>query len=124
MEINDGSLSPLIKYLLTITLIIFTMSIIGCSGSNGYSPEKMDTALKQKITSLEKTDPDTPVQFLGKCNTAVNAEMEEKLRSTGVSVESIVNDIFTATGTIEGIKKISGLDFVISLELAKRLEIK
>ncbi len=124
MKIKDSPEGLFIRYLSILMVTLFTMSIINCSGSNDYSPEKMDTALQQKITNLENTDPDAPVQFLGKCSTAVDAEMEAKLRSTGISVESIVKDIFTATGTVEGVKKVSALDFVVSLELARRLEIK
>ena len=50
--------------------------------------------------------------------------MKTTLESTGIKTESIVQDIFTASGDIESIKKLTLLDFVTYLELVKKLDLK
>lgn len=95
----------------------------GCSSAD-YIPEKMESSLHQRIMYLEKENPNTIVQFAGKSDKNINDEMKIKLESTGAAVESIVQDIFTASGKAESIKKISLLDFIVYLEIAKNLEIK
>jgi hypothetical protein len=96
---------------------------IGCSSAD-YIPEKMESSLHQRIIYLEKEDPNAIVQFAGKSDKNINDEMKKKLESTGATIESVIQDIFTASGKAESIKKTSLLDFIVYLEIAKNLDIK
>lgn len=115
--------SALLIFILTLVLIGITIMNIGCSSAD-YIPEKMESSLHQRIIYLEKEDPNAIVQFAGKSDKNINDEMKKKLESTGATVESIIQDIFTASGKAESIKKISLLDFIVYLEIAKNLDIK
>jgi len=97
--------------------------IVSCSSSE-YIPEKMDTLLQQKIRQLEKENPNEIIQFTGKTNIPISDKIKTELQSTGITTESIVKDIFTASGNIESIKKLTLLEFVTYLELAKKLDLK
>lgn len=96
----------------------------GCAASAEYNSSKMDTSLNQKITSLEKEDSDTIINFTGKTRGSINDQMKSELEGTGINIETAVGDIFTANGDVESVKKVSLLDFVVYLELAKKLDIK
>lgn len=108
----------------TLTLLAATVILAGCSSSAEYIPEKMDTPLQQRIRQLEKDDPNAIIQFAGKTNQSINEKMIAELKQTGITTESIVEDIFTASGNAESIKKVSLLDFIVFLEIAKKLDIK
>ena len=96
----------------------------GCAASAEYNPSKMDTSLNQKIAELEKSAPEATIQFTGKTSTDINEQMRSELEGTGINVETSAGDIFTAQGDVTGVKKVSMLDFVVYLELAKELDIK
>lgn len=108
----------------TLPLLAATVILAGCSSSAEYIPEKMDTPLQQRIRQLEKDDPNAIIQFAGKTNQSINEKMIAELKQTGITTESIVEDIFTASGNAESIKKVSLLDFIVFLEIAKKLDIK
>lgn len=111
------------SFVQTKVLIGVISMLIGCSSAE-YIPEKMDATLKQRISFLEKEEPNSFIQFTGKTNSSINDEMKTELEATGIKVESIIQDVFTAAGTAESIKKTTLLDFVIFLELAKKMDMK
>lgn len=119
-------ISKLFSFITPVFLILFFIPIlmVCCSSSAEYIAEKMDTPLQQRINQLEKDNPDEIIRFAGKTNRPIIEEMTAKLKSTGITIESIVEDIFTASGNSESIKKVSLLDFVVFLEIARRLDIK
>lgn len=98
--------------------------LTACSSSAKYNSTKMDTSLNQKILSVEKENPDLIIQFTGKTNEVINDQMKKELQDTGINIETVVSDIFTANGKVSSIKKASLLDFVVYLELVKKLDIK
>lgn len=107
----------------TVLFVSIPLMILGCSSSSEYIPEKMDTPLQQRIRQLEKEDPNAIIQITGKTSTPINEEMKTRIKSTGITTESIIQDIFTASGNVESIKKVTLLDFVVYLEIAKKLDI-
>lgn len=115
--------SALLVFVLTSTLLGTLIMNISCSSAD-YIPEKMESSLHQRIIYLEKEDPNTIVQFAGKSDKNINDEMKKKIESSGATVESIVQDIFTASGKVESIKKTSLLEFIVYLEIAKNLDLK
>jgi maltose-binding protein MalE len=123
------NLTAFINQLLPILFAFATLGgvlifLSACSSSAEYSSAKMDTSLNQKILSLEKEDPTILIQFTGKTNEVINDQMKKELHGTGINIETVVSDIFTANGTVSSIKKTSLLDFVVYLELVKKLDIK
>ena len=118
-------ISQLFPYLFAFaTLAGVLIFLTVCSSSAKYNSTKMDTSLNQKILSLEKEDPNTVIQFTGKTNVVINDQTKKELQDTGINIETVVSDIFTANGTGNSIKKVSLLDFVLYLELVKKLDIK
>ncbi len=118
---NIVSLNEFISFV--ALFLIIPLMILGCSASSEYKSEKMDAPLLQRIHQLEKEDPNAVLQFAGKTNTPINDEMKKEIKSIGITTESIIGDIFTASGNVESIKKASLLDFVVYLEIAKKLDI-
>ena len=123
MKISSGIISNIIPVLIALLSLGITILFASCASSAEYDPSKMDSPLNERITYLEKENPDTVIQFTGKTNSGIDDQMKIELEQTGISVETIANDIFTANGNAESIKKASALPFVVSLELVKRLEI-
>jgi len=119
--INTIALYELIA--LTVLSVIIPIMIVDCSSSSEYMPDKMDTPLQQRISQLENEDPNQIIQITGKTSTPINEEMKTRIISTGITTESIIQDIFTATGNVESIKQLTLLDFVVFLEIAKKLDI-
>lgn len=109
--------------ILVIILFGIPILIVSCSSSE-FIPEKMDTPLQQKIRQLEKENPNEIVQFTGKTTIPISDEIKNQLQSTGITTESIVQDIFTASGNVESIKKLTLVDIVTYLELVKKLDLK
>lgn len=118
---NIVSLNEFISF--AALFLIIPLMILGCSASSECLSEKMDAPLQQRIHQLEKEDPDAILQFTGKTNTPINDEMKTKFKSIGITTESIIGDLFTASGNVESIKKASLLDFVVYMEIAKKLDI-
>ncbi len=118
------------KYLLVSVTLIFLISFggvllfNGCAASDEFNPSKMDTSLNQKITELEKNNPEAIIQFTGKTSVDIDEKMKAGLEDTGINIETSAGNIFTANGNVAGVKKASMLDYVVFLELAKKLEIK
>lgn len=109
-----------------VVLISFGGALLlnGCAASAEYNSSKMDTSLNQKITQLEKENPDSIIQFTGKTSENISDQMKSEIEETGIKVETTAGDIFTANGDINSVKKVSMLDFVVYLELVKKLDIK
>ena len=125
MKVKSKKIKPaLLVFSLILSLLGITIMSIGCASSAEYIPEKLETPLHQRILHLEKEEPNSLVQFAGKTNSVISDEMKKKLESAGLSVETIIRDIFTASGNAESIKKTTLLDFVVFLEIAKKLDIK
>lgn len=123
------NLTPFINQLIIFLSAIVVLGgvsifLTACAASSEYSPEKMDSPLNQKIRSLDNENSETSIQFTGKTNGAINEQMKKELQDTGIIIETVAGDIFTANGTTSSIKKVSLLDFVVYLELVKKLDIK
>lgn len=104
-------------------LTISSQLCMSCSSAE-YIPEKLESSLHQKIKSVETEEPTADIQFAGKTESDINDKMLNKLKLTGISVESTVKNVFTASGNAASIKRTTLLDFVVYLEIAKKLELK
>lgn len=90
--------------------------LIGCSTMNDDYQNKLDPSLRMELSDEDTKNSQENIQFLGKCKTDITDDMKAKLEKTGVSVESVIKDIFTASGTREQIVELAKLESVIHLE--------
>ncbi len=97
-----------------IFLVLFFMS---CN-HNQYKIEKMDHALIQEINSLDKDKSDKLISIIGKTILEINDNIKEEIASSGVVIETVAGNIFTASGDRCGISKLSRQDFIEKLELS------
>lgn len=104
-------------------LILFSIMSVTCSSPERNSDSKFDAPLRQKLASLDDKS-DVKVEFLGKCNAPINDEMKSQLVLTGIDIQTIINEIFTASGTPAQIKKTAEFNFVSQLQLSTERKIK
>lgn len=111
---------------LSLTFLLFGIPLmnVNCACSSEFIPEKMDTPLQQKIRSMEAEDSEVTIQFTGKTSHEITPEMKKELESSGITIESTIQNIFTAKGTTSAIKKVTMYDYVVYLEMARTLDIK
>lgn len=120
---NNMSILFLWSIFSVILIAGFSILNLRCSSAE-YIPEKLESSLHLQIRNNESDHSNTVIQFMGKASSNINEEMKSKLEVTGISVESVIGDIFTASGNAEGIKKTTLIDFVVFLELAKKMNMK
>jgi starvation-inducible outer membrane lipoprotein len=101
-----------IKFLLTI---LFTIYLFGCSSVNDQYKEKLDFGLKSKVNKNSSES----ISFFGKCNEVINDDIKTSLEKTGIQIQTISKDIFTASGSAEQIIKLAKLEVIKSLEESK-----
>lgn len=97
--------------------IIIGLLLFSCS-SNNFDESKMDIQLRQKINSVEEKSPDTTINFLGKCSSTINHEMKSEIENLGIEIQTIIGEIFTASGNAVQIKELTRLEYIVSLELS------
>jgi hypothetical protein len=102
-----------------MTLILFS-----CSSSNKIAGNKFDPFLKQKVSDLIKNDDESKITVLGKSKNEISDEMKKKIELTGVSIQTVAGEIFTAVGTAKEIINLAELDFIVIIELSQNREPK
>ncbi|MBN1895063.1 hypothetical protein JW906_11235 [bacterium] len=91
------------------------VSLPYCTGrSLGPESHKMDAQLRDRVKRNE-----TGIAFSAQCVSPVDSAMKSQLQSAGITLHSVIGDIFTATGKADGIRKTARLDFVIRLESSR-----
>lgn len=100
-----------------LVILLTSLVIMSCS-STQYVFEKMDAPLVQKINELEKLNSNKLITFLGKTNRNIDEEMKTELTKTGIVIETVTGDIFTAKGDRLQISEVSQKDWVEKLELS------
>lgn len=100
-------------------MLLFTISflILSCS-SNNINEEKMDTLLRQKVNLLMKESPSERTDFIGKCNIPIDQEVRSEIENLGIEIQTIIGDIFTASGNAVQIKELTRFEYIVSLELS------
>jgi len=110
-----------------ITLAFLTGGIIfalySCAPSVPYFETKMDVKLKQKIAFLERDNSTEIISIIGKADKSISEEMKEQMIEQNVKVESVINNLFTASGNYKAIKNLAGLGFInyISLSINRNI---
>ena len=78
----------------------------------------MDVKLKQKIAFLERDNSTEIISIIGKADKSISEEMKEQMIEQNVKVESVINNLFTASGNYKAIKNLAGLDFINYISLS------
>lgn len=94
------------------------MLIFSCSSSQKLSSEKFDTPLRQKLVQVQESGSEELIQVIGKCAEPINDEMRESLAAIGITVNSVIGNIFTASGSAKQIREAAKLKFVSQLQLS------
>jgi len=100
-------------------IFLFTISLLmlSCS-SNNIDEEKMDSLLRQKVNSLHNESSSERTDFIGKCSTPIDQEVRTEIENLGIEIQTIIGDIFTASGKADQIKELTRLEYIVSLELS------
>jgi len=105
-----------------ITLVFIAGGIIfslcSCYSSAPYYETKMDVQLKEKIESLEQDNSAEIISVIGKADRTISEEMKKQMTMQNVYVESVINNLFTASGNHQAIKHLAGLDFINYISLS------
>ena len=107
-------------------LMLFFLSVFlfGCANSGEVSMDKLDAALKQKISEYKNNGIKEEIRFIGICNKEINEQTRQDIKSTGVIVNSVSKDIFTGRGNYNSILKLSGKDYLTSLRAPREVKIQ
>lgn len=96
-------------------LLIFLLAA-GCAHRSRPAPHSKWDAMLQMEIAKEHRD---PIRFSGMCSEPVTDQLKEEMEKSGIVVQSRVDNMFTAVGHAEQIKKLTRLEFVRRLEAAK-----
>jgi predicted hydrolase (HD superfamily) len=118
-------------------LYILGMCFVAAACSAGETPHGFDPhikpSLKQKFEASAlvefesmKREAAASKQFKVIVRTANELTPSQKIKveETGLAVDSVSGDVFTASGSYEALLKIAGFDFVVYIELSKKLKQK
>jgi hypothetical protein len=86
--------------------------------------EKLNPALKLKLSQISDNPDAVRIGVIGKCSSDINGSLKEELVKTGAGIHSVIKNIFTAEASAEAINRLSNLEFVESLELSQKNELK
>ena len=86
---------------------------------------KLDPSILMQLKSLEKEEQlSKPLKIIVRTKGKINDFQEKQIEEAGLTISSILGDIFTATGPLPAVLKTAGFDFVIQIELSKELKQK
>ncbi|GAB4369811.1 MAG: hypothetical protein Kow0042_11700 [Calditrichia bacterium] len=104
--------------MLNVAILIFSVLFINCASTHRVENQKFDAPLKQKLAEIEKQESGEVVQVFVKCSRSIDEDMRSALEKTGVTVESVLGDVFTGSGSAKQIRRLSKLDFVTQINLS------
>lgn len=118
--------------LATLTVLIgFTLAALSCTHSSSfaggdYSPalhDKLDPPLLRRLDELHALgQTDQPISVLVRTATEISPDQESQLKRLGVTIHSKSGIILSATLPVSSIPAVAALDFIVRLELARRLK--
>ena len=107
----------MMKLLSSLALAVF---LVQCGPDKALLKEtKLDTPLKLKLESLERSDSAEVLTVFGNCMVDVNGAMRSDLINAGADVQEMKGDTFVATVSSDDLYHVAALEFVLRLELLK-----
>jgi len=86
---------------------------------------KLDPSILMELKSLEKEERlSEPLNIIVRTKAKMNDFQEKQIEEVGLTIHSILGDIFTATGSLSAVLRTASFDFVIQMELSKELKQK
>ena len=100
-------------------LIFFCVSMLaGCrEPAPQHALKKMDAPLRAAVA--ERADGVVP--FSGRCDREIDEAMRVRMEGTGVALQTVVREHFTARGKAEQILNLAHVDFIVRLESGKQV---
>ena len=93
------------------------LSALSCSAQEPV-PDKLDAPLRQRIENAEARNDPASIAFLGRCRRVIDSGLRTHLERSGVHVETVAGDIFTAAGAPSRIRELARDPEVVSLSLS------
>jgi hypothetical protein len=114
----------------SLLLIGYTLAALACSphsssAGTGYPPsiyDKLDPSLLRRLDDLRSGGPsEQPVSVLVRTTTVIGPDQERQLEKLGMMIHSKSGIILSATLPVSSIPAVAALDYIVRLELAKRV---
>ena len=103
-----------------IALALIVTCLAGCrSEDTAVATAKFDASLRQKAEQLAASKQTEVLPLFGKCSSAIDDAMKEKLTKTGLEVQSVTGDIFAGRISSDHLMKLANLPFVTQLSLSQ-----
>jgi hypothetical protein len=121
--------------LLHTFFILFTLvlaSKLCANPPNDFNPQ-IDESVKQKfdpsiLMELERLKKEEQIskslKIIVRTKGKINDSQEKQMEELGLTIGSISGDIFTATGPLTAVLKTASFDFIIHIELSRKLRQK
>lgn len=100
-------------------IAIGLLVLVGCRSEDPAVSAKLDAPLRQKAEQLYQTKQRETLSVFGKCRTAIDNAMKNKIVKTGATLTSANNDIFSARVPSERLMTLARLEFVTQLQLSQ-----
>jgi predicted hydrolase (HD superfamily) len=118
-------------------LYILGMCFVAAACSAGETPRGFDPdirpSLKQKfgasaLMGIERMKHEDAMSrqlaVIVRTTNGLTPSQRRKVEQAGLAIDSVSGDIFTASGSYEALLKTAGFDFVVYIELSKKLKQK
>lgn len=99
-------------------IVLCVALLWSCNSASRQIDAKLDAPLRKELSAREEGDRGEPIRVIGKCQRAIDAEIRRAVEKTGVSVETVTGDIFTASGSPEQVRTLAQLEIVTHLQLS------
>ena len=116
-----------------ILLLLLLPIITVCNGDNiddnKYIDKtilnKIDPMIKKKCNDLKKEDKlDNELNLIIKTKETLTTDERQELEDLGVIIHTVVGNIFTSKTPAKSVWNIASLDYIIRIELAKKVHLK
>ena len=120
-------MNGLFVYTSLILLLPVFSNEIWAGPAEGFSQQmeetvkrKLDPSILMELNSLkEKEQLSNPLKVIVRTKGKMNGFQERQIEEAGLTISSILGDIFTATGPLPAVLKTASFDFVIQIEVSK-----
>lgn len=105
------------NFILSFLLILL---LNGCSTMNDDYQTKLDSGLRMELQN-SNGNLNEQIRFIGKCTEEITSKLRTKIEATGVEIENVIKNIFTASGTRDQIIELAKIEEINNLEKSKQV---
>ena len=106
--------------------LVGLLALAGCIGESirNDTQDKIDPALKLVIQAVESgNQPESEVNVLIRTRDEMDITQHNALERNGVRIGSVMGDVLTASVPVRAVTEIASLDFVVYIEMSKKLRL-